>query len=392
MPNVDVGVSQVIGAIFMIAIFLAGIYGLYLLLRETHSIFVSYRTTDVDKARPLAEYLLANSIRCWFAEFRILLAGRENFEAVIKEAVTKSHNAIVITSPEYFESEHCRSELSQLLEHNKKIFEFRIQPYVIPATYAEEIAELAQKRFQGTKHPQPAKQLAKDCAGDLASLIQAPRLDYSGNVNEAAGFLRKNWASYSFVNHDELNELPTTRREYKYGRFSYSLDVAGWKEVSAGGLHIGVSHPKYGSNEEGPRFVNADPYRDPDLTKERDFSFNVVVGPELEGSVRPQQSTVNDRTCFNMLLQFASDYFGTEQHGIEGVHLCFVGGYSQFAATYWYEPGKRWLRKYSVILPVDGHPPLEFVFTFGIRGLRESNWHLFYTQWMDRVVKSLIVW
>jgi hypothetical protein len=74
------------------------------------------------------------------------------------------------------------------------------------------------------------------------------------------------------------------------------------------------------------------------------------------------------------------------------VHLLHVGGYSQYATTYWFdEPRIRsgyWTRRYSVVLPNPWtEDVVEFAFTFAFFGpFREYCRN---TSEMDRIVRSL---
>ena len=78
--------------------------------------FVSYKSEDVTVVRAVADGLIAAGARVWFAEYEILLSGRERFQERIDEGIRRSAHGLVFTNDRFVGSPYCRRELDQLLE------------------------------------------------------------------------------------------------------------------------------------------------------------------------------------------------------------------------------------------------------------------------------------
>ena len=74
------------------------------------------QSEDVTVVRAVADGLIAAGARVWFAEYEILLSGRERFQERIDEGIQRSAYGLVFTNDRFVGSPYCRRELDQLLE------------------------------------------------------------------------------------------------------------------------------------------------------------------------------------------------------------------------------------------------------------------------------------
>jgi len=84
---------------------------------DQNSLFISYRTSDVQFVRFIAEQLMAGGVPVWFDEYEILTDKKEGviskegeFERIIKYAVECSTRAICFTNQKYANSKYCKDE------------------------------------------------------------------------------------------------------------------------------------------------------------------------------------------------------------------------------------------------------------------------------------------
>jgi hypothetical protein len=287
--------------------------------------FVSYKSEDIHVVRVVAEQLLSAGYTPWFAEYLILLQGRNEFQAAIDQGTTKSRSGIAFTNDRYAGSKHTMKELRQLLGAPgcgiARLVEIRMPSGL-------EI----RKRFPELDQPHRI-------------------LDSSGDVNQILRFLRE------LPPFDRLAEsLPTQdlrTQRYFEPNLGYTLHLGGWWIKDLGGREI----PLVG--EQGPTFEA--------VLGGRKARGTLSVGPVPGLSRDPSASPKDQRHYFDSIIEFADFY--TKQTGRQcaGVHLIHDGEYSQFAVTYWAD--KAWVRKYAIDLP---HPvtktATEFSFTFAFFG------------------------
>ena len=310
-----------------------------------YDIFVSYRSDDIHLVRPVAEDLMAEGTRVWFAEYEVLLSGRECFDSAIRRGVSNCSFGLCFTNDNYARSEHCRNEVRLLLERlgPGRIVEIRC-PHQ-PMTHAE--------------FPELRNSFSFDYVGpdqvlrDIQSVIGCS-LDLSSTASEA----QVEWHDFS------------------YEGIRFRLDLGGWR----------VRRPFLRWIGGGDRRV---------LTYSRSWKSetlrgNLIVGPMdfARGTLRfPDNS--DDRAYYDRALKFADSFFEAHVHQAPiGVHLSFVPGHiSQGAFTTQFAPGVI-ERLYSVTLPpLPGRRDLELAFFFFFHGAARDFFRRAHL--MDRVVHSL---
>ena len=309
--------------------------------RPLYGMFVSYRSHDAAFAREIADLMIASGIRVWFAEYEILLVGREHFQRAIDTGIRESGAAIAVTSEEYFGSTYCDREMSRLSARLDPGRLLEVRARAVPA---------------GLRSRSPVPEEALVPYSVSAVLEQVDKLTGVRTVrSERSSAIRS-------VTIGECMGRP------------FSVDVGDWERIESDG-----PLPSF-------RF-GADP---PVL-------MNVAWGPEIAPEARMRE-TDDDRVMYDELMRYAAGYMerlqgkiratgrGAGRTRVVGVHLLFCGGYSQLALTY--HNGMFWSRKVSIVLrnPVTSEIA-EFAFTFGCP--RPYPEYLRHTAEMDRVATSL---
>lgn len=311
---------------------------------KPYDLFLSYKSENVAVVRHVADQLIANGLRVWFAEYCILLSDRDRFQDAIDAGIRQSARGVVFTNDHYASSPYCSREIEQLLEPNHcgpdKVVEIRIPEE--PLTHG---------KWQALEH--------------------SPAMNFTGNVAEVLRFVQSTAAyDVEFVCPPEADEPKTVA--FRAGDLGYSVDAAGWAMVEEG-------HDEAPGTHWGPRFERR--------LGHYQAGWNLVIGSPtvVNRTPIPRGDNVDDRALYEQAVAFAREYVSEAGAECKGVHLLFVGGYSHLGLTYW--RNGLWLRKYSVVIP---HPSTqvstEFAFTWSFAGpFREfcRNAHL-----MDRVVSS----
>lgn len=82
-------------------------------------IFVSYRSLDANNVRAVVDVLRAHDLDVWFAEYEVLAADYDEFEADvnrgIREAVESCSHGIAFTNENWAKSSYCREEIERLV-------------------------------------------------------------------------------------------------------------------------------------------------------------------------------------------------------------------------------------------------------------------------------------
>ena len=82
-----------------------------------YDVFISYRSEDTENVRLIAEALMANGVRPWFAEYKINLFNRPHFKEEIEAAIGSSRHFVFFATRSYYQSEYCLDELRQAKEN-----------------------------------------------------------------------------------------------------------------------------------------------------------------------------------------------------------------------------------------------------------------------------------
>jgi len=286
--------------------------------------FISYKSQNVQIARKIADQMIADGMRVWFAEYQILLEKREDFLFAIERGLSQSEYGIAITNNNYIQSECCKYELENLLRNcgSKKIIEVMMPKENEPHCVFPELND--------------------------SYMIE------SADINEILAGISKNTDSV-FTNIVDTHSVSKQIFEGKCEGVHFELDCSGWKQTSKGsanGNNYGLGAEfQYINNIKIPLFVN----------------IYFGLDPSIESYNRFNVSTHDDRELYNSLIDYAKQHLAKFSANITGVHLLFYKGKSQIALTY--KNAGIWMRKCSITLH---HPalrfPAEFVFTFGVIG------------------------
>ena len=79
---------------------------------KAYDYFISYKSEDAGLVRLIAEQLLANNIKVWFAEFKMLTHNWDDFQREIELGIRHSKFAIAFTNNRYARSLYCHSRRS----------------------------------------------------------------------------------------------------------------------------------------------------------------------------------------------------------------------------------------------------------------------------------------
>ena len=303
-------------------------------------LFVSYKSQDAEVARGVADHLIASGIHVWFAEYEILLVGRERFEEAIAEGIRGSSYGLALTNNRYVGSRYCRSELRQLLDccGPDRVLEVRIPEEDEPHRVFPELGRSPHR-----------------VAEDVETIVSF--------IGAQTGWKLR-----------PVEEIERSGPQLVRGKcmgLPYYLDARGWDVVEVGGEMLpdgSVKGPVL--RRDGRRAV----------------LVNLYAGPEMSEAARRQDRTADDREVYNELLDHLPSHLGRLGAKARGVHLLLHSGLSQMAVTY--RMLGYWTRKISIILR---HPetsqPGEFVFTFGFKGpFRE---YCYRAHLMDELALSL---
>lgn len=317
-------------------------------------LFVSYKSEDVMLVRPVVDALLAAGARVWFAEYEILLAGRERFAEAIAAGIRRSRRALLFTNDRYLASPYCRDELQQCLAVHG----------------AADIIEVMLPEEQGSHAAYPALANADWTEGDDPDRIAAWVARRVGVTPVRRPSLAHHVYRDAAGRHSGADRSPGTHRGTLAG-VPYSVDVTGW------------------TVEKPPRARRNDPTWLPTYkyAVERPPLFvNIAAGLEVSPEAQRMPGVGDDRAVYDFLLGYAPRHLSAVGGDVRGVHLLLRDGVGQMGLTY--TAHGVWTRKISMIIrsPVGGQTA-EIVFTFAVPGTWEEYDLL--TVLMDRLATSV---
>jgi hypothetical protein len=305
---------------------------------KVFDIFISYKSENSQIARQIAERLISIGFIPWCAEYIISIDERNDFMHSIDIGLNNSQNALCLTSDDYFISKYCCYELNTLQSLQLDLFAFELM------------------RSNKTINNIKWKQLFQ-----FNDIFQATSL--------LCNFLKPG-----------LNLTQRSLHEQKVLEFQglsskYSLDLGGWELLPRKKRDAG----------------NGDIWG-PAYTKWIDSVLiwgHIIIGRQDTKTKRipSKEGQYDDRHYYEEALQFANVFF--KKHLIQklvGVHLLFLGGWSQVAFTTFF--GNAWTRMYSIVIPqAYGKQDIEYTFYFYCREPFKDFCQNAYV--MDELVSSL---
>jgi hypothetical protein len=281
--------------------------------------FISYKSEDVHKVRPIAEQLVASGRNVWFAEHEVLLANRERFQEAIANGAHRSDRGLCFTNKLYEGSEYTMYELNLLLKTCgcRNILAVRLGEALV-----------LDRLLSGSP--------SINYAGSESILDEVEKRDRLGHIRSIPS-----------------QSGPSGQTFFSYRDTEYSLVLSGWALLRDGKK---AAWPWGGAGPWLQTCIDG-----------IQINGNIQVGPQDVGrrKVRARKivGIIDDREYYNNIVLFAEKYFGrTWKQKCAGVHLFLLHGYSHAAFTTRYARGV-WLRTYSVVLPYDEDEwDLEFAF------------------------------
>jgi hypothetical protein len=328
--------------------------------------FFSYKSQNANEIRRIAEHLMADGYRVWFAEYEVVLRNYKQFQRQIRKGTRNCSFAILFTTNLYSQSKHCENEVTWLKQHLEK------EPGRIIEVSLEE--------------PNNARQV-------FGLSPQSPRLvahlsHWPSQENEEDHELLTRLTELTGFNLDHSSMTPQIRSSsdrFRARCAPISFDPSGfvlskWSTYPADGTDV-VSF------EGGPDQVR--------------FGFNLYFHFYPQKAPGQPFTTTNDRSpiagelidrsLYDELREYAAWFMRQAgKQGIflkeRGLHLIWLNECTQFAITHSFL--RVHMRKYSVIID-QLLRPIQLIFTFGVTGSFEDFYRLI--PLMDHVIESIRV-
>ena len=311
-------------------------------MEKPYDFFVSYKSEDAMKVRPLVEQMLASGVNVWFAEYNITLEGWNAFKHEIDVGIANSSHGLCFTNKDYIKSLNCIYELNQLLSPQNcgptRVIEIMFPPQPLPHQLYPQLKTLTSIQY----HDDPNELIDQ--------------------INQVTG-------------RSILSTLPKrpgspASRSFDYGKNQYRLDLAGWTLRSAG------SSMERNGEVEGPVLER--------MCGKYQVRGYLNIGTQISFPRAAQDS--DDRQNYEYGIQFARVHYAQLPMQCIGLHLFFLHGLSHIALTARGSLG--WCRTYSVITPMQGTgQQVEFLFDFYMRSPFEEFCR--HAHQMERIVQSL---
>ncbi len=334
---------------------------------KIYDFFISYKSEDIDIVRQVADRLLASKLEIWFAEYKVLLQARDQFQSAIDQGVCQSRYGIIFTNDRYVNSKYCRIELEGLLKPENcgvdRIIEIKLDNSPLPHnTYPD--------------------------------LTHAHSITFEDNLAEVLHFI-EDVTSLPLRRPPELplpSDEPFILRDERLG---YQLSLAGWHMYTQGKLNPtfgGFWGPAFqrqiGDGMSLRLYISAGMAAVTRTTHKVQGLSAACVRRALKAAAQNLPNPIlvlDDRKCYEGAMDFASAYLDQQ---CKGVHLFFFGGMSQLALTYTASDG--WKRRYSIVL-VDPVSQLSIELAIAFKFVGSFTEYCHYTTYMDTLVKLLCV-
>ncbi len=257
-------------------------------------VFISYNTQSSLEARRIAEYLIANKVKVWFAEYMIPLNSQYNeshFRKQYIEGINKSKLCIVIKNQYYFASKYCLEEYEQI----NKTHDLQNIITVFVGDNSDECS-----LENGVLYDQSLKSIFEKLRNELGKKLILPK-DYT------------NLFQCESIDCIHISHL-------------FQFDITGWGVTKKDTIRLKVD--KY--DTVGPLLKQS--------FEGVQVNLQFSVGRDSQSSVRYLKDAdfVDDRTFRKEMIEFANKYFSKKSRlKITGIHLLFLNEKSHCVYTYY---------------------------------------------------------
>jgi hypothetical protein len=311
-----------------------------------YDVFISYNTQSSVQVRKIVDYLLANNIKVWFAEYLIPINAQYNeaeFREKYLDAITRSGICLIAKNHHYANSKYCREEYEKInrIHNDENIITLLMEDEDIQQTGKNEI-----------KYSFNLKEVF-----DLLSKKLEKKLTFPENHLQ---FFQGDFIDLIHINH------------------LFQFDRTGWVETTKDTSSLKVD--KYDS--VGPQLVRIFE----GLKVELQFS----VGRDSQSSVRynKNQDFKDDRAFRREMIEWVQEHFRKRAHlKLAGIHLFFLNEKSHSVFTYFNR--NCWTRRYSLI---DFYPKwpdknFEIIMHYSIYGNFQKYCAI--APYLDRMVETM---
>lgn len=353
----------------------------------TTRIFISYKTSDSHVARVVADWLIYNKIDVWFAEYNILLRGRNTQDVAqsLKDGIASCSHAILFTNERYADSKWCR-------DHELKVIvrDLPCQRILIVGL---------------SEHPQSLETIHGIDIPDEILRISLPERTPVNLTHLEDAIRRLGWPiPATMKGFEKLPIVPAVPTRLPF--LDIWLNLHDWvpvdsQERSTAGFKSQDAYFLRDINGPLQLCVTSTWYSD--ISRMGPLPADIPPGM-FESSAKPLEqlaipSRDNDEALYDYAIALAKEYSGRLETAsgrsvtVTGVHLVFFSQQSHFAMSYDLsdpELGTLAARKYVIVLrdARDFEGVYEFVFTFNTYGSRERLSSL--SPYLDYVVTCAV--
>lgn len=277
-------------------------------------LFISYKSEDANRVRPVAELLISQGIRVWFAEYQVLLSNYANFQEAIDAGIDGATYGLVFSNDRWAGSPYCEKEIVRL--------QGRLPPECI---------------LQVCLPWQPMS------ISKYETLGRSPTLRATGSAREVLAFV----AEHTELPID-LNRLPLTDPARNPTEW-IDRELCCRIQMDLGPLHRSNLAPNPEQKLTG-HFIGTI----------AGFSTRMAVfvsqsTTALGKMAIPADGASDDRKVYGDYRRYAEEeFFGPRGIQERGLHLFFYRGASQFALTYSYNDPRsnlvQWERRYTLLV------------------------------------------
>ena len=285
-----------------------------------YDIFISYKSENANIVRQIVETLVANGIRIWFAEYKILLYNYDEFQTEIDKGIDSSKNFLIFTNDSWADSEYCNKEINRIIkiiktanDNSRKIIEVQIPK-----------ENMTYKKFPEIKN--------------FSSIL------YMNNFEQIVKFIIDN----ANIGKDKIFFPPVPPSNINMARvlsnkYRYCLNVGDFIEEDCSFL----SNPDGGVGGffKGKILGN----------EVIAFVQTYLIDPSVPHQFFSESGKCNDRDIYHMYRKYAKNWVLTQNATVFGLHLFFHSKRSNMALSFRYKPQnsdgiENWERTYGIFV------------------------------------------